>query len=125
MRRRRRSSTPTWSWPRWRGAPTRSPPGRVVRLPPRVPCGGGSWTRRSPSGPARAMRDSSAAAGRGRLGEPGRELVLEAAAGHRADQLLLHLAALEDQQGRDRQDVEAGGGLLVVVDVHLRELDAA
>ena len=43
------------------------------------------------------------------LPDVGRELLDEALLGHGADELLGDHAVLEDEQRRDRQDVEAGG----------------
>ncbi len=65
------------------------------------------------------------AAGLTQRWQEGRELVLEPPPRDRSDQLLLHLAALEHHQRRDREDVVAGRRLQVVVDVQLGELDAA
>ena len=68
---------------------------------------------RSPRGPG-----SAGAA----LSQRGLELGLELALRVGADDLLGHGAVLEQDQRRDAQDLEGGGGLLVLVDVQLDDL---
>ena len=51
------------------------------------------------------------------LGERRLQLGLEATLGHRPDHLLGDRPVLEEDQGRDREDLVLSGGLLVLVDV--------
>src|SRR4051812_228246 len=74
-------------------------------------------------GPSDRRRTCGASAGRPPLGGERRlELGLEALLRHRADDLGGDLAVLEEDHRRNRQDLEGGGGLLVVVDVELDDL---
>src|SRR3982751_1304180 len=52
------------------------------------------------------------------------QLGFELAARHRADQLADHLAALEDEERRDRLHAVLLGYELMMIDIHLRDLDA-
>src|SRR5258707_11395323 len=52
-----------------------------------------------------------------RLGQRRLELGLEAPLRHRADDFLRDRPVLEEEQGRDREDLVLGGRLLVLVDV--------
>src|SRR5919204_6918062 len=56
--------------------------------------------------------------------EPRRERALVVRPRPRADERLAGLAALEEDDARDREDVVARGRRGVLVDVQLRELDA-
>ena len=51
------------------------------------------------------------------------ELGQKPALRHRSDHLLDHLAVLEQDHGRDREDLVGRSGLLVVVDVEADDLD--
>ncbi len=71
---------------------------------------------------AQARRRPTVGAGRG-----GREVagVVELGLGHRADDLIGHLAVLEKDEVRDAAHAELGRRLLVIVNVHLDDLGLA
>src|SRR5690606_27571167 len=96
---------------------------RTSRAPPRSSCSPRPWTRAG--APARCTRRAPGGSRPDAALEVLLDFGFELAARHRADELADHATLLEDEEGGDRGDAVLLGDDLVVIDVHLGDLEAA